>query len=443
MSNSTRPARRSGVVRWLDNHRRGAAIGVAVAAVGLVGIAILLAVQFAEQIPVTGGATMSPAATLSEATPSDEPTDSPTPIPTPTAEPTVSPTATPRTSPTAGPIASWELAASFDVDPGTAYVTDVTAWNHGFVAIGSAWEGAHIAGSQLPRVWTSADGGTWEERTADLGIDDVSLVGIEARGDGTLLLVGNAPGTGAQGGGEPPRPVAWISEDAIGWEPHELPATEDEIVYSLDRGARGYVLSAGTKIWFSSDGMEWSLAHDGGIRVVAGDEGFAAMNLTSAGSMSIIASGDGRDWYTSEPFGPLLDVAPIGGAWVAVASTEDRAGFLVLRSEDGLEWSEVLDVNDLTGPDGPKTGRGLERDSISGASLAGSGGHVFLTLTGNHCCAQIGWNFGVWGSTDGVTWQPAIEGDAFVSAVASDGDTTVLGGHLRRGEDPAFWIGER
>ncbi len=74
--------------------------------------------------------------------------------------------------------------------------------------------------------------------------------------------------------------------------------------------------------------------------------------------------------------------------------------------------------------------------------MAGGAGYTFLTLTNNHCCAQMPWNHGVWGSDDGITWEPVIDGDAFVSSVASNGGTTVLGGHLRRGEDAAFWIGE-
>ena len=98
-------------------------------------------------------------------------------------------------------------------------------------------------------------------------------------------------------------------------------------------------------------------------------------------------------------------------------------------------------MNDLTGPDGPKTGGGLNDPTIGGASLAGGGGYAFLMLTNNHCCAQMGWSYGVWVSADGNSWTPAVEGGALVSSVASDGETTVLAGHLGRGEDATFWIG--
>jgi hypothetical protein len=53
------------------------------------------------------------------------------------------------------------------------------------------------------------------------------------------------------------------------------------------------------------------------------------------------------------------------------------------------------------------------------------------------------WSYGIWVSAQGMTWAPVVDGDAFVSSVASNGDTTVLAGRLGRGDDAAFWIGDR
>jgi hypothetical protein len=147
----------------------------------------------------------------------------------------------------------------------------------------------------------------------------------------------------------------------------------------------------------------------------------------------------------------IFSVAALGGDWVAVAGDLEGTGISLFHSANGLDWTRVAGVDDLTGPDGPKTGRGLEYDSISGAYLAGGAGHAFLTLTGNHCCAQLGWNHGVWVTTDGATWTPVAEAassehdqGALVAAVAgNEGGTIVLGGHLGRGDQAAFWIGER
>ena len=332
------------------------------------------------------------------------------------------------------------MTASFDSDPGTSYVTDIAAWSGGFIAIGSEWESEAHAGREMPAMWTSADGETWEERPVELGTDDASLAGVAPRADGTLLLIGRVPGLGVTSDQSTPGTAAWLSEDAISWQALELPVSA--IVDSFDHGPMGYALTAEGEIWFSPDGIEWTMTYEGAANVVAGDEGFVALLIPeAAGPSSVVASGDGQTWFASgQVASPLLDVAPMGGDWVATGYVSDPLGIGIWHSPNGLDWTQVLDVNDLTGPDGPKTGRGLEYDSISGASLAGGAGQAFVTLTNNHCCAQMPWNFGVWASSDGTSWEPVVEGDAFVSSAVSSTDATVLAGHLRRGEDAAFWM---
>ena len=333
------------------------------------------------------------------------------------------------------------MTASFDSDPGTSYVTDMTAWSGGFIAIGSAWDSAHHVDRERPVVWVSPDGEAWEEQPVELGTDDASLVGIAPRLDGTLLLIGQVPGLGGGSFDKPePRSGAWLSEDAITWQAVDLPVSA--IVDSFDHGPMGYALTAGGELWFSPDGIEWEMTYEGVARVVAGEEGFVALrSLETAASSSVVASGDGQSWFESqETAAPLLDVAPMGGDWVAIAARSDPLGIDISHSPNGLDWTVTLEVNDLTGPDGPKTGRGLEYDSISGAELTGGAGLAFVTLTNNHCCAQMPWNFGIWATSDGTSWEPVVEGDAFVSSAVSSTDATVLAGHLRRGEDAAFWM---
>jgi hypothetical protein len=156
----------------------------------------------------------------------------------------------------------------------------------------------------------------------------------------------------------------------------------------------------------------------------------------------VVASADGRTWYESEVVGaPLFDVAAVGGDWVATAAGEEPGTIQVLHSEDGLKWAPVFDVNALTGQDGPKTGRGLDEPAINTATVVGGDGFAFLMLGDNHCCAQAGWTYGVWMTTDGVTWTEAIPGNATVSSVVGAGNFTVLGGQLGRGEDATFWVG--
>jgi hypothetical protein len=236
----------------------------------------------------------------------------------------------------------------------------------------------------------------------------------------------------------------WISNDASRWEAVDLPLRDDAVVDSFDHGPTGYALTAGGAIWYSVNGTDWTETYEGASNVVAGEEGFVAMVIPeAAGPGWVVASGDGQSWFASGQIAsPLADVAALGGR-VATGYSGDPGTIMIFHSANGLDWALVLDVNDLTGPDGPKTGRGLNELAINGASLVGGAGYAFLTLTNNHCCAQMSWNYGVWGSADGMTWTPAVEGDAFVGSVASDGDLTVLTGHLGRGDDAAFWLGER
>lgn len=372
-----------------------------------------------------------------------------TPAPTPTATPfeeAASPTAAPTASRTFAPIpsypsvASWRMTASFDSDPATSYATDVAAWSGGFVAIGSAWESAYHVTEEMPATWTSVDGESWVEQPVELGADYVPLIGIAPRADGRLLMVGSLPRRGTN-----PEPLtlvsaAWVSEDAKTWQAVDLPVAQDVVIDSFDHGPRGYVLAAEGDIWYSTDGMDWAITYEGAASVVAGDEGFVAVP-GAVGDGSVVASGDGHTWHLSSV--SMGDVSALGGDWVGTGFSTDPITIRMLHSANGLDWTPRVDVNDLTGPDGPKTGRGLNEPAINGASLTGGGGYAFLTLTNNHCCAQMSWNYGVWGSADGVTWAPVVVGDAFVSSVASSGDTTVLAGHLGRGDDAAFWIGDR
>jgi hypothetical protein len=69
---------------------------------------------------------------------------------------------------------------------------------------------------------------------------------------------------------------------------------------------------------------------------------------------------------------------------------------------------------------------------------------VVLTLGFNHCCAALPASVGVWISPDASTWEASgLEGGAYVTAAASDGEVVVLAGQLERGREAAFWVRER
>jgi hypothetical protein len=181
---------------------------------------------------------------------------------------------------------------------------------------------------------------------------------------------------------------------------------------------------------------------EGVIDASAGDEGFVAVRRTDdEGSRGTLASSDGVTWLESDAFAVhLMDIVPLDGDWFATGAAGEEFDIFVWRSENGLDWTPMLNVNDLTSEDGPKTGRGLEYDSISGAVLAAGIGRVFITLTGNHCCAMLPWSHGVWETVNGERWDPVVEGDALVAGVTGEQELAVLVGYLRRGEGAAFWL---
>lgn len=334
-------------------------------------------------------------------------------------------------------VEEWTMTASVDADPGSVIATDV-AWQGGLVAIGHVRPDSSVIGDPIPRIWRSQDGVTWTEDEPELGVDAVALIGIAVRGDGQFMIVGQ---TGSPMGPDQGT-AAWVSPDGVDWERIDVPMAGPALAF--DRGARGFVVVAGDELWFSPDGSAWEMTAQGVTDVAAGDEGFVAVRgHREEGGGDLLASSDGVNWLESDAFARVMDVAPLGGDWYATGAPGDELEIFVWRSENGLDWSPILNVNDLTPADGPKTGRGLERDSISGAALAAAVGQVFVTLTHNHCCATLPWNHGVWATSDGDTWEAVVEGDAFVAGGAVEQELAVLVGHLRRGEDAAFWLLEQ
>jgi len=328
------------------------------------------------------------------------------------------------------------------------FATAVVAWNGRFVAVGHHFDGPPeaIFFANAPRLWTSSDGRAWNEQAVDLGTQDVSLLGLAPLGDGRLLVIGVVGGSS----GPPTRTAAWASDDVLTWRQVDLRLPNGVVARSFAFGPKGYALSAGAQLWYSADGLAWALAHEvpegGGLHtVVAGDEGFVARGYQDprSGIATVFASGDGRTWFEARslPGAGAIEVTSLGGDWLAVAYDREWSTISVWWSANGLDWTRTLDVNELTGPDGPKAGQGMA-SGITGGALASGGGRAYLTLTWNHCCVQMAVNLGVWTSVDGAAWSPEAFEDGFIRSVASYGKVTVLAGHTGRGKTAAFWIAE-
>jgi hypothetical protein len=340
----------------------------------------------------------------------------------------------------------WTLAQTFGEEGTLTSVIDVAVSHDGFVAVGDHWVGDFTASPHEPRIWTSPDGRSWQEATADFGRDDVQLLGISPLASNELLImgeVGRAEGS--------PHLAAWTSADGTTWTEIGVPFGETlQERPGFDAGPRGIVATADSEIWYSANGLDWSLVHDAGGRryfgaPAAAEEGFALRVYDPDADVNyVLASGDGTTWIESDQaiFGPQM--TPYGPDWLSWAYTDDPPTISVLHSANGLDWEPILDVNTLTPEDGPKAGRGME-SAITEAWLSTLGEElVVLTLGFNHCCAALPASVGVWISRDASNWEASgLEGGAYVTAAASDGELVVLAGQLGRGQEAAFWVGER
>lgn len=361
------------------------------------------------------------------------------PIPTPSAVPT--------DGSTEGETA-WQQVAEYGTD-GVLSVADVSAWDGGFLAVGHEWTSGFIAGPGAPRIWGSRDGRAWGDLdTASLGTTDVELVGILRPARGGVVIIGVVGRqTSFEPGGPQIRAAAWRSNDGLSWAEMPLPFGDHGTQgVSVASGPLGHVASTGSALWFSSDGESWDRVYEavGSAPLrqpIAGDEGFVVPGYDpDADAATVLASGDGRTWFEAVPPVILLGLAPWRGDWLAWSYSTEPQTISLLRSSNGLDWSMALDVNDLTPPDGPKAGRGME-SGITEVSLTGDGGVAVMTLGWNHCCASPSAGVGVWTSTDAQTWQAAaLPEGAYVTGTASDGHVVVVAGHLERGARVAFWL---
>jgi hypothetical protein len=366
----------------------------------------------------------------------------------PTASGGVSPSASPEpTQPPGQPSTGWSRAATFG-EPGTlTLVSDVATWSGGFVAVGSRWPTEALVSPAEPMVWTSADGRQWSEGSKLVDATDIQLTSVATLLDGRVMVTGDVGKEAAATDGDAPLPSTgvWVSSDGRHWEPLDAPFGDDELM-AVGAGPVGYVAAGGREVWFSTDGTAWELVHqvaDGEVvrNPVAGDEGFVASGDDSNGGSFMLASGDGIEWFEARGT-QIIDIAPIGGDWLGTMLVPETIN--LMRSGNGLDWSTVLDVNTLTGPDGPKAGRGLSNDAIHRAPISSVDGFQVMSFAWNHCCAQPDMGTMVVASTDGQEWMQIDLGEApRVVAAAADDAVIVLVGQANRGTEGAIWVRDR
>jgi hypothetical protein len=413
---------------FIGRHRIPLMLGAAVA--GLMLIAVILAVNVIGQARDLTAGEVPSASPSPEATPppSEEPTPDPTATPDPTPEPTP--------PPTPGPIAAWELAATFGDADDLQGVHDIAAWNGGFYALGEAWDYNDAGGLPDPRMWSSADGRSWSEVSLDL-VAGSSVDVLAPLPDGRLMILGRRGGD-VSFWSEPAKAAAWATSDGVTWDPVPLPFATTRIDGPIQfaAGLEGIVATVDDEIWQSSDGESWRKVYDAPrgwwvYEAVAGDEGWIVKQTSaSLGTTVILVSGDAVTWHEVE-LGNVGTVSSVAGDWLVTSYGENGETIEILRSENGLDWEAVLDLDDLDG----------ESRNFQGATLAGTADMTVLSpWQGGHCFSMPAGE-GVWWSSDGGPWTNAglIEG-AVVTHAIEVGEVSVLTGYLAGSGGVAFWV---
>jgi hypothetical protein len=228
-------------------------------------------------------------------------------------------------------------------------LTDVIPGGPGYVAAGID----HLIDGGPPFIWTSPDGLRWTAEWSGVGGRLGTVVGVAEVG-GRFLAGGGLVGDGGFGTGPA---VMWSSTNASDWVQTTLdsggvegidvrpPVAFDGHLVAI---GSGYVPGV-TRVWLSSDGVDWQLQSDDPIWVDTFVDDIAVVNghLVAVGGVwqddemgeirpAIWTSDDARSWST-QYLGPccarIQQVTALGDGGLAFA------GSVVYTSSDGLSWT--------------------------------------------------------------------------------------------------------
>jgi hypothetical protein len=213
-------------------------------------------------------------------------------------------------------------------DPLIGQMIDVVATDDGLFAVGG------VPGADAAGVWHSTDAETWTRVGGDL--EHAFLWSIAEGG----------PGLVAVGWRRTPDPdlAVWTSADAgqtwdLAPDPEGFAGREATDVAALPDGTLAMAGSAfdgsGGRIWTSTDGLDWSIAHE-----LPGGAYARSLVLTPAGLVAAGGDGDmqGRAWFSTDgiAWAPLGD--PVEGAYFGAAyGTEDGLLFIGATQAGTLE----------------------------------------------------------------------------------------------------------
>jgi hypothetical protein len=200
---------------------------------------------------------------------------------------------------------------------------------------------------------------------------------------------------------------------------------------AIAAGPKGVVEVQGTSIWFSRDGLAWTMARTSSLHaakgryveirdVVATDDGWLAVGSDTPecfvgcsggnGVPAVWHSLDGLTWTREEQAGlpkagAMLGLTRVPDGYVAVGSAPVGEKFhaAIWRSFDGMSWQRVPDSSVFSAPPGTGSEPAMW-DVMAAAGIVVAVGIAF---------EQDGGSAVAWRSVDGgATWQRA-EGERF------------------------------
>jgi hypothetical protein len=311
-------------------------------------------------------------------------------------------------------------------------VVDVAESGDGFILVGATRK------PLASKVWTSADGLSWE-RAKDDTFDGAAMVRVEAFDGGIVAL-----------GQKGRRLVAWHSTDGSSWKRTTIDKAGDGlslVPYGLTAGPDGLlaVVSVigqdigGQRFYYSPDGREWSVvdppsADTGGIFTAlegTADEFLAVARPAFSESTNLYwrAPGD-LSWESFEgPADGLIHDLATGsdGSFVAVGGIQETDTYrpAIWHATELGEWDLVY-----TAPSAKETEDRLD--------VVARGGPGFVAAGTISACPQQEQRYcptaSILVSEDGREWRslgivdgvPGPLQETEISSLASDGATTVL-----------------
>jgi hypothetical protein len=272
----------------------------------------------------------------------------------------------PANSPQSERPAALTRLAMFGMDGSLELSSDLTAWNRGFLAIGTHYEAPQMPnfGPAPPhegRVWTSPDGMTWTDVTPQATFIDRQLRFILSADDGSLIVLGDRWDAALNNVTN----YAWRSVDGITWHPLELSGLPNsDYIQQVAQGAKGIVAAVGTSggfepsLWHSADGIHWTMTHEprgqypeestGLADLQAGPEGFVALlgTVLYGGESDeprsyVLVSGDGKSWIEAKAPDHAQRLTAVDRDWLIAAQQDITAPVFLWSSANGLSWREA------------------------------------------------------------------------------------------------------